>query len=127
MSLVDKIFGALGGEMNEASPDVPSEVCLYTWELLTPANDHEILKGTSFNVQPDANALCQRMDSEVNGHVLPGAGHATAMEAIKGEFGLRASATTAPGLPRVIFVAINFGRCECNRGRSGWALPQGGS
>ena len=46
--------------MDEATPDVPSEVCLYIRKLLTLANDHENLKGASFDVPPDTNALCQR-------------------------------------------------------------------
>ena len=44
--------------MDEAPPDIPEEVCLYIRKLLTLANDHEILKGASFNVTPDVNALC---------------------------------------------------------------------
>ena len=34
-SPIDDVFGALGGEMDEATPDVPAEVCLYIWKLLT--------------------------------------------------------------------------------------------
>ena len=48
------------------------------------------------------------MASEVHayGDVLPGDGHVTAMGPIKGEFGLKASATTAPGLPKVMLLAM---------------------
>ena len=98
VSPIDDVSGALGEEMEEAPRDLPGEVCLYIWKLLTLADDHEVLKGVSFNVAPDANALCQQMDNEVHRDVLPGDSHVTAMEAIKDEFGLRASATTTPGL-----------------------------
>ena len=50
VSPMDNVFGALGGEMDEAPPDLPAEVCLYIRKLLTLANDHEILKGALFNV-----------------------------------------------------------------------------
>ena len=56
-SPIDDAFGALGEE--EAPPDVPAEVCLYIQKLLTLANDHEILKGASFNVASYTNELCQ--------------------------------------------------------------------
>ena len=93
--------------MDEAIPDVPSEVCLYNIrKLLTLANDHEMLKGASFDVPPDTNALCQRMANEVHRDVLPGDSHATAMESFKDEIGLRTSATTTPGLLKVMFVAM---------------------
>ena len=92
--------------MEEAPPDVPSEACLYIRKLLALANDHEILKGASFNVTPDTNALCQRMANEVHRDVLPGDSHVTAMDALKCEFGLRASATTAPGLLKLMFTAV---------------------
>ena len=83
--------------MGEAIPDVPSEVCLYIRKLLALANGRGMLKGTSSDVPPDTNALCQRMANEAHRDVLPGDSHVTAMEPFKGEFGLRASATTAPG------------------------------
>ena len=94
--------------MEEAPPDVPAEVRLYIRKLLTLASDHKILKGASFNVAPDTNALCQRMANKVNRDVLPGDSHdiVTAMEAIKDEFSLRTSATTTPGLLKVVFVAM---------------------
>ena len=101
-------FGALGEEMEEAPPNVPTEVCLYIRKLLTLASDHKILKGASFNVAPDTNALCQRMANKVNRDVLPGDSHdiVTAMEAIKDEFSLRTSATTTTGLLKIMFAAI---------------------
>ena len=91
--------------MEQAVPDVQSEVCLYIRKLLTLANDHEIIKGVSFEVTPDINALCQRMANGVHRDVLPGDGHVTAMEPFKDEFGLKTSATTTPGLLKVMFVA----------------------
>ena len=75
-SPIDDVFGALGGEMDEAMSDVPSGVCLYIRKLLTLANDHEM----PFDVPPDANALCKRMANEVHRDVLPGDSHVTAME-----------------------------------------------
>ena len=99
--------------MEEAPPDVPSEVCLYIRKLLTLANDHEILKGASFSVTPDTNALCQRMANEVHRDDIvlpcrrqPCDSHVTAMEALKDEFDLRMSATTTPGLLKTMFAAI---------------------
>ena len=103
---VADVFGALEGEMDAAIPDVPSEVCLYIRKLFTLANDHEILKGASFDVPPDTNALCQRMANEVHRDVLPGDSHVTAMEPFKDDVGLRTSATTTPGLLKVMFVAM---------------------
>ena len=105
-SPIDDVFGALGGDMDEAVPDVQAEVCLYIRKLLTLANDHEILKGATYDVTPDTNALCQRMANEVHRDVLPGDSHVAAMESLKDEFGLRTSATTTPGLLRVMFVAM---------------------
>ena len=46
------------------------------------------------------------MANEVHKDVLPGDSHVTAMESIKGEFGLKMSATTTPGLLKVMFAAI---------------------
>ena len=103
-SPIDDVFGALGREMDEAN--LPSNVCLYIRKLLTLANDHEMLKGASFDVPPDTNALCQRMANEVHRDVLPGDSHVTAMEPFKDEFGLWTSATTTPGLLKVTFVAM---------------------
>ena len=37
-SPIGDVFGALGGEIDKAIPDVPSEVCLYIRKLLTLAN-----------------------------------------------------------------------------------------
>ena len=56
-SPIDDVFGALGGKMDEAVPDVQSEVCPYIRKLLNVANDHEMIKGVSFDVPPDTNAL----------------------------------------------------------------------
>ena len=100
MSPLDDVSGALEEGMEEAPPDVTSEVCIYIRKLLTLANDHKILKGASFSVTPDTNALCQRMANKVHRDdiVLPGDRHVTAMEALKDEFGLRTSPTTTPGL-----------------------------
>ena len=62
LSPVDDVFGALGKEIEEAPPDVPAEAYLYNviWKPLTLANDHEILKGASFDdiVTSDINAPC---------------------------------------------------------------------
>ena len=92
--------------MDEAISDVPLEVCPYVRKLLTLANDHEILKGASFDIPPDTNALCQRMANEVHQDVLPGDSHATTMESFKDKFGLRTSATTTPGLLKAMSVAM---------------------
>ena len=46
------------------------------------------------------------MAKEVHRGVLPGDSHVTSIEAIKGELGLRTSATTATGLLEVMFVAM---------------------
>ena len=103
--------------MDEVIPDVPSEVCLYmyTRKLLTLANDHEMLKGASFDVPPDTNVLCQRMANEVHRDVLPGDSHVTAMESFKDEFGLRASVTTTPGLLKAMFVAMASRKMQVHR------------
>ena len=61
-----------------------------------------MLKGASFDVPPDTNALCQRMANEVHRDVLPGDSHVTAMESFKDEFGLRTSASTTPGLLNIL-------------------------
>jgi hypothetical protein len=92
--------------MDEAVPDVQAEVCLYIRKLLTLANDHEMIKGVTFNVPPDTNALCQRMSNEVHRDVLPGDSHVAATESLKDEFGLKTSATTTPGLLKVMFVSM---------------------
>ena len=92
--------------MEQAVPDVQSEVCLYIRKLLTLANGHEMIKGVSFDVPPNINALCQRMANEVHRDVLPGDSHVTAMRSFKDEFGLKTSATTTPGLLKVMFVAM---------------------
>ena len=97
-SPIDTDFGALGGG-DEVTPDVPSVGCLYVRKLLALANHHEILKGASFDVPPDTNALCQRMANEVHRSVLPGESHATAMASIKDEHGLRTSAIAQPRPP----------------------------
>ena len=107
-SPIDDVFGALanGGEETETPPDVPAEVARYIRGLLTEANETKILKGATFTVTPDINAICQRMANEVHRDVLPGDSHVTAMESIKDEFGLRTSATTTPGLLKVMFLAM---------------------
>ena len=74
---------------------MPAEVAKYIRELLTTANESKILKSAMFIVEPNVNAICQKMANEVHRDVLPGDSHVTAMESIK--FGLKASATTAPG------------------------------
>ena len=81
-SPIDDVFGALRGEMDEDVPNVQSEVCLYIRKLLTLANDHEMIKGVSFDVPPDTNALCQRMANEVHRDVLPGDSHVTACHGV---------------------------------------------
>ena len=60
MSPIEDAFGALGEEMEEATPGVPVEdlVCLHIRKRVTLTNDHEILKGAPFNVAPNTNALC---------------------------------------------------------------------
>ena len=63
------------------------------------------IMSATFTVTPDINAICQRMANEVHRDVLPGDSHVTAMESIKDEFGLRTSATTTPGLLKVMFLA----------------------
>ena len=107
-SPIDDVFGALanGGEETETPPDVPAEVARYIRELLTTANETNILKGATSTAEPNINAICQRMANEVHRDVLPGDSHVTAMESIKDEFGLRTSATTTPGLLKVMFLAM---------------------
>ena len=112
-SPIDGAFGAVGGgidEANQAIPNAPSEVCLHVRKLLSLPKDHEILKGASLDVPPDTNTLCQRMVNEVNSDVMPGDSHATAIEAINDEFGLKTSATTPPGLLNVMFVTMMASR-----------------
>ena len=46
------------------------------------------------------------MANEVHKDVLPGDSHVTATESIKDEFSLKTSTTTAPGLLKVMFLAI---------------------
>ena len=65
-----------------------------------------MLKGVLFDVPSDINALCQRMANAVHGDVLPGDSHVTAIESFKDEFGMRTSATTTPGVLKVMFVAM---------------------
>ena len=95
-----------GDEDVEVPLDVPAKVAQYVRKLLTVANETKILKGASFVVEPNINAICQRMANEVHKDVLPGDSHVTAMESIKDEFGLKTSATTTPGLLKVVFAAI---------------------
>ena len=108
-SPIEDVFRALanGDQETEAPPDVPAEVARYIRELLTKANETKILKSATFTVTPDINAICQRMANEVHRDVLPGDSHVTATESIKDEFGLRTSATTPPGLLKVMFLAID--------------------
>ena len=82
----------------EPPPDVPAEVAKYIRELLTKANETKILKSATSTVEPNINAICQRMTNEVHNDVLQGDSHVTAMESIKDGFGLKTSATTTPGL-----------------------------
>ena len=84
-------------------------------ELLTLANDHEMIKGVLFDVPPVTNALCQRMANEVHRGVLPGDSHVTAMESFNDEFGLRTSTTTNTGLLKVMFVAMASRRIRVQR------------
>ena len=80
-SPIDDVCGALanGDEDEEAPPDVPAEVAKYIGELLTTANETKILKSATFTVEPNINAICQRMASEVHRDALPGDSHVTAM------------------------------------------------
>ena len=75
-SPIDDVFGAWanGDETIETPPDIPAEVAQYIRKLLTIVNETSILKGAWFVVQPNANALCQRMANEVHNckDVLPG-------------------------------------------------------
>ena len=125
VSPIDGTSGALGEEAEEAPPDVPAGVCRYIPKLLALANDDEIMKGAPFNTTPDTSALCQRMANEAHKDVLPGDGHATAMEAIKGEFGLRTSATTTPGLLKIMFAAIACRKIRMQRRLIGLGTAQG--
>ena len=59
-----------------------------------------------FIVEPNINAIYQRMANEVHKDALPGDDHVTAMEPIKDEFGLKTSATMTPGLLKVLFLAM---------------------
>ena len=54
--------------------------------------------------------------------VLPGNSHVTAMESIKDEVGLKASATTAPGLLKLMSAATASRDARAQR-RLGSALP----
>ena len=95
-------------------------------KLLTFANDHEILTGASFVLHQYGNALCHRMANEVQKDVLPYDSHVTVMEAIKDEFGLRTSATTTPGLLKVMFAAIACRKVRMQRRSLGLGvLPMG--
>ena len=129
VSPIDDVFGAVGEETEEAPPDGPAEVCLYIRKLLTLPNDygHEILKGSGapFDITPDTNTLCQRMANEVHKDVLPGYRHATSTESIKDEFGLRTSATTAPGLLKIMFLAIACREMRIQRRPLGLDTAQG--
>ena len=126
VSPIDDVVGALGDGMEEAPPDVPSEVCLYIRKLLTLANDHEMLKGASCSVTPDTNALCQRMANEVHRGVLTGDSHVAATGALKDEFNLRTCATTtAPGLLKRMCVAIACRKIRTQRRPLGLGTAQG--
>ena len=109
-SPIGDVFGALanGDEDVEAPPDVPAaaEVAKYIRELLTIANETKILQSATSAVEPNVSAVCQRMANEVHSDVLPGDSHVTAMESIKGGFGLKASATMTTGLLSVVFLAM---------------------
>ena len=110
-SPIDDGCGAVanGDEDSEAPPGVPAAVAKYIRELLTMANKTKLLKSTTFTVEPNINAiLCQRMANcnGVHKGVLPGDSHMASMESIKDEFGLKTSATTTPGLLKVMLLAI---------------------
>ena len=124
-SPMDDASVALGEEMEEAPPAVPAGECLDIRKPPTPANDREILKRASFNATPDINVLCQRMANEAHKSVLPDDSHATAMGAIKGECGLRASATTAPGLLKVAYAAVACRKMRIQRRLLGLGTSQG--
>ena len=102
-----------------------SNAYIYIRKLLTLTNDHEILKGASFNVQPDINAPCQRMPNKAHKDVLPGGSHAAVMEAIKGKFDLRASSTTGPGLLTSGFEAMACPEMRPQRGLLGLSTARG--
>ena len=95
-----------GDEDEPAPPNVPVEVMKYIRELLTTANETKILKSATFVVEPNINAICQKMAHEVHRNVLPGDSHVTAMESITDEFGLKTSDTTTTGLLKVVFLAM---------------------
>ena len=87
-SPIGDVFGALanGDGDVEAPPDVPADVAkyhVYVRELLTIANETKILKSVTFTVEPNINAICQRMTNEVHKDALPGDSHVAAMESIK--------------------------------------------
>ena len=50
---------ANGDEDVEAPPGVPAEVARYIRKLFTIANETKTLKGASFIVEPNINAICQ--------------------------------------------------------------------
>ena len=71
--------------------------------------------------------LCQRIANEAHEDVLPGDSHDTDMEATKGEFGLGASATTAPGpsLLKTLFAAVACRKIRMQRRLLGLGTAQG--
>ena len=113
-SPIEDVFGALanGDDHVEAPADVPAEVTKYIRELLTIANETRNLKSVTFTVDPHINAICERIANGVHNddivHVLPSESHVTAMEYIKGKFGLKTSATTTPASPvlKTAFLAM---------------------
>ena len=116
--------GALGEETGEAPPDVPAAVCLYIRKLPDRANGHGIWQGAPSHLIPicqcplPANGQrgarrCAAGDTDR--HVMP-------IEASKGEFSLRASATTAPGLLKMTLAAIG---CRKIRRRLGLGTALG--
>ena len=53
--------------MDEATPDVPAEICLYIRKLPTLANDHEILKGASRLVRIAPRCQCTLPEDDQRG------------------------------------------------------------
>ena len=87
---------------------MPAAFAQYIRKLPTIANETKILKNAPFIVEPNINAICQKMTNEVHKDVLPGDSHdiVTAIESIKDEFGVKTSAATAPGLLKVMLLAM---------------------
>ena len=118
-SPIGDAFGALAtGDEDKEMPAIPAEAAQDIRKLRAIANETKILKGASFVVQPNASELCQRTANEAHKDPLPADSHVTSMEPIKGEFGLKAGATTAPGLLEAMTTAI-----ACRSVRAQGRLP----